>query len=257
MATTTLPTPHSVPQKSLRATRKMNKVRDDSDEEERQQKRQPSLSTMSTRLLNIGGSYRIRGSVIVTPNKGSRKVPRIRTVGDLKAHENVSRTSNEDDGRREKLASDCQKVETTKNCNPSTTKFDPAFVVLSPTAQEFLNAQDITSALNFMATKTKEMAPAWIEWNGKGAFKTNNKAISDIQSWKRKVRHQWSAVAINSQAAALDSHTAAGLAFPGRLHKMLRGVEAEGLSHIVSWKPFGRCFVVHKPKAFVRDILRK
>jgi hypothetical protein len=38
---------------------------------------------------------------------------------------------------------------------------------------------------------------------------------------------------------------------------MLRGVEAEGLSHIVSWKPSGRCFVVHKPIEFVTEILHK
>jgi hypothetical protein len=58
-------------------------------------------------------------------------------------------------------------------------------------------------------------------------------------------------------SASLDSHAAAGFAFPGRLHKMLRGVDAEGLSHIVSWQPHGRCFVVHKPIEFVRDILHK
>ena len=35
---------------------------------------------------------------------------------------------------------------------------------------------------------------------------------------------------------------------------MLDGVKAEGLDHIVSWQPHGRCFVVHKPKEFV-DLL--
>ncbi len=58
-------------------------------------------------------------------------------------------------------------------------------------------------------------------------------------------------------SGSLDTYAAAGFAFPGRLHKMLRGVESEGLSHIVSWQPHGRCFVVHKPKEFVRDILHK
>jgi hypothetical protein len=55
---------------------------------------------------------------------------------------------------------------------------DPAFVVLSPTAQEFLQAQGITSALNFIAINANEMAPAWVEWNA-GAFKTN-KATGDL-----------------------------------------------------------------------------
>jgi GH18 family chitinase len=184
--------------------------------------------------------------------------PRIDTVSDLKVHENEPRTSNDADSRRETLASDdCRNVETSKNRNPVTTKADPAFVVLSPTAQEFLQAQEITSALNFTATNTKELAPAWIEWSGEGASKTNGKAMSEIQCWKREVRYQVSAAALNSQGEVPDSHAEVGFAFPGRLHKMLRGVEAQGLSHIVSWHPLGHCFVVHKQKAFVRDILHK
>jgi len=39
--------------------------------------------------------------------------------------------------------------------------------------------------------------------------------------------------------------------FPLKLHEMLDGVIAEGLEHVVSWQPHGRCFVVHKPKEFV------
>jgi hypothetical protein len=36
---------------------------------------------------------------------------------------------------------------------------------------------------------------------------------------------------------------------------MLGDLEADGLSHIVSWQPHGRCFVVHKQKEFVEQIL--
>jgi hypothetical protein len=64
-------------------------------------------------------------------------------------------------------------------------------------------------------------------------------------------------LSVHSSKSPLDSYAAAGFAFPGRLHRMLRVVEAEGLSHIVSWQPHGRCFVVHKPIEFVRDILHK
>ena len=39
--------------------------------------------------------------------------------------------------------------------------------------------------------------------------------------------------------------------FPLKLHAMLEAVEQEGLSHIVSWQPHGRCFVVRDAKAFV------
>mmetsp|Transcript_1035 Transcript_1035/g.2023 ORF Transcript_1035/g.2023 Transcript_1035/m.2023 type:complete len:319 (+) Transcript_1035:61-1017(+) len=39
--------------------------------------------------------------------------------------------------------------------------------------------------------------------------------------------------------------------FPLKLHAMLEAVQKEGLEHIVSWQPHGRCFVVRDNKAFV------
>jgi hypothetical protein len=39
--------------------------------------------------------------------------------------------------------------------------------------------------------------------------------------------------------------------FPLKLHAMLEAVEKEGLEHVVSWQPHGRCFVVRDAKAFV------
>eukprot|EP00977_Amphora_coffeiformis_P027532 scaffold34619_cov183-Amphora_coffeaeformis.AAC.9 len=43
--------------------------------------------------------------------------------------------------------------------------------------------------------------------------------------------------------------------FPVKLHYMLSDMEADGLAHIVSWQPHGRCFIVHKPKEFGETIL--
>jgi HSF-type DNA-binding len=43
--------------------------------------------------------------------------------------------------------------------------------------------------------------------------------------------------------------------FPAKLHYMLKEIERDGLDHIVSWLPHGRCFMVHKQKEFERDIL--
>eukprot|EP01083_Nonionella_stella_P303091 1047777_1 len=43
--------------------------------------------------------------------------------------------------------------------------------------------------------------------------------------------------------------------FPVNLHDMLDIIEAEGLGHVVSWQPHGRCFVVHKPKEFVNHVM--
>lgn len=47
------------------------------------------------------------------------------------------------------------------------------------------------------------------------------------------------------------------IAFPLKLHAVLDQVEADGLGHIVSWQPHGRCFVVHKPKEFVDHVMPK
>ena len=38
--------------------------------------------------------------------------------------------------------------------------------------------------------------------------------------------------------------------FPMKLFMMLEQVQADGNSHIVSWQPHGRCFVVHEPELF-------
>jgi len=46
-----------------------------------------------------------------------------------------------------------------------------------------------------------------------------------------------------------------GKTFPLRLHHMLSQVEMDGLSHIVSWQPHGRCFLVHRQDEFVNHIL--
>lgn len=43
--------------------------------------------------------------------------------------------------------------------------------------------------------------------------------------------------------------------FPEKLHYMLSQMERNETSHIVNWQPHGRCFVVHKPKEFVEDIM--
>ncbi|KAL7464016.1 hypothetical protein ACHAXS_004361 [Conticribra weissflogii] len=45
--------------------------------------------------------------------------------------------------------------------------------------------------------------------------------------------------------------------FPVKLHEMLDRIEADGLAHVVSWQPHGRCFVVHKPKEFVNHVMPK
>jgi hypothetical protein len=45
------------------------------------------------------------------------------------------------------------------------------------------------------------------------------------------------------------------VSFPIKLHSVLDQVEADGLTHVVSWQAHGRAFVVHKPKEFVETVL--
>jgi hypothetical protein len=73
------------------------------------------------------------------------------------------------------------------------------------------------------------------------------------------------AVAVDSNLAEVEqSDTGASGAsstnrseknFPVKLHYMLSELEWDGLDHIVSWQPHGRCFVVHKQKEFVERII--
>jgi hypothetical protein len=43
--------------------------------------------------------------------------------------------------------------------------------------------------------------------------------------------------------------------FPIKLHTLLEVIENDGYSHIISWQPHGRCFVIHKPKEFSEHIM--
>jgi hypothetical protein len=45
--------------------------------------------------------------------------------------------------------------------------------------------------------------------------------------------------------------------FPIRLHQILAQVDQDGLAHIFSWQPHGRCFLIHKPKEFIDLIMPK
>ncbi len=43
--------------------------------------------------------------------------------------------------------------------------------------------------------------------------------------------------------------------FPEKLHYMLSQMDKNETADIVNWQSHGRCFVVHKPKEFVDDIM--
>lgn len=45
--------------------------------------------------------------------------------------------------------------------------------------------------------------------------------------------------------------------FPTVLHHMLDDAEKLGFAHIVSWQSHGRCFIVHQPELFVKEVMTK
>jgi HSF-type DNA-binding len=44
--------------------------------------------------------------------------------------------------------------------------------------------------------------------------------------------------------------------FPAQIFEMLDHAEKDGLSHIISWQPHGRCFVMHMPSE-IDDVLKR
>jgi hypothetical protein len=47
------------------------------------------------------------------------------------------------------------------------------------------------------------------------------------------------------------------VAFPEKLHDMLSRLEEEGDSHIISWQPHGRCFLIHNKREFVDNVMAR
>jgi len=45
--------------------------------------------------------------------------------------------------------------------------------------------------------------------------------------------------------------------FPTILHKLLSEADRMGFSHIISWQPHGRCFMIHNPREFVHEVVSR
>jgi hypothetical protein len=43
--------------------------------------------------------------------------------------------------------------------------------------------------------------------------------------------------------------------FTARLHRLLSNADKEGISHIISWQPHGRCFLVHDKQQFEQHVM--
>jgi hypothetical protein len=62
-------------------------------------------------------------------------------------------------------------------------------------------------------------------------------------------------LAVDPQAMKYKAKGGVTTPFPVKLHIMLQQIEEDGLAHVVSWQPHGRCFVVHEPKQFVKHVM--
>jgi hypothetical protein len=47
------------------------------------------------------------------------------------------------------------------------------------------------------------------------------------------------------------------VAFPEKLHDMLSRMDEEGTNNVISWQPHGRCFLIHKKKDFVHQVMTR
>eukprot|EP00565_Helicotheca_tamesis_P005233 CAMPEP_0185730862 /NCGR_PEP_ID=MMETSP1171-20130828/11206_1 /TAXON_ID=374046 /ORGANISM="Helicotheca tamensis, Strain CCMP826" /LENGTH=353 /DNA_ID=CAMNT_0028400003 /DNA_START=11 /DNA_END=1072 /DNA_ORIENTATION=+ len=88
---------------------------------------------------------------------------------------------------------------------------------------------------------------AWITENDASkVFPSQGSGMKDaVEGAKKKRRNN----------KKLSSRGGVAEPFPLKLHRMLDTVEVQGLSHIVSWRPHGRAFLVHNTKAFVDLVL--
>jgi HSF-type DNA-binding len=61
----------------------------------------------------------------------------------------------------------------------------------------------------------------------------------------------------DDQVMADRGYSTTSSLFPVKLHAVLEEVANDGLGHIISWAPHGRCFSVHMPRQFVEQVLPK
>ena len=80
-----------------------------------------------------------------------------------------------------------------------------------------------------------------------------------MTSPQRKVQHHYvdhanDAENSSNSMSATISHSS-DRTFPVTLHFLLNELQSDGLDHIISWQPHGRCFVVHNQAKFTESVL--
>lgn len=67
----------------------------------------------------------------------------------------------------------------------------------------------------------------------------------------------WSSEELDEEDEQARRKGGVAVAFPLKLHAILDQVEQDGLGHVISWQPHGRCFSIHQPKYFVETLMPK
>jgi hypothetical protein len=60
---------------------------------------------------------------------------------------------------------------------------------------------------------------------------------------------------VTKQHCKASSPSKTGPYFPEKLHFLLSEMEKDGLQHIASWQPHGRCFIIRDEKLFKEKFL--
>ena len=68
-------------------------------------------------------------------------------------------------------------------------------------------------------------------------------------------RRKSATIDIGVSNSSHESNAKTSKHFPLRLHDMLTDAKDMAFEDIVSWQPHGRCFVVHRPKEFVEEVM--
>jgi HSF-type DNA-binding len=84
---------------------------------------------------------------------------------------------------------------------------------------------------------------------------TTSTALVVVHDNYRDYAHVTATITDSGEAAAEAAHKLAEKHFPAKLHEMLSELERQNKQHIVSWRPHGRCFMVHRQTEMVQDIL--
>ena len=98
-------------------------------------------------------------------------------------------------------------------------------------------------------TALAEKQVTYIEWTQLGC---SHKAPENQGSY---VDHLHEPKRSTKSLAEADGRRNITSAFPKKLHVMLDQVDKRGLSHIVSWQPHGRCFLVHNKREFIEIVV--